>query len=104
MKIRNKFILVILIVGLIGTIMVSNILSSTLKKSTLQIEKGKISELSKIMSYHLDGYILESIRTVETLANSELIKQNLKTSNQFYSEIPETERKEKIVSLNNQWL
>ncbi|MDM8533845.1 diguanylate cyclase [Clostridiaceae bacterium HSG29] len=104
MKIRNSFILIIVFIILISTAIYSNVLNITMEKSILQIEEEKISQLSKIISYQLDEYILGSIRTVETLANSELIKENLITSNQFYSEIPETEGNEKIVALNDKWL
>ncbi|BEP29078.1 sensor domain-containing diguanylate cyclase [Helicovermis profundi] len=103
MKIKNKFIIVITIIGIISLSFGSILLNNIYKNSIIDEEKVKIEEITKLVSFYIDEHLYDMIRNVTTLSASPIFIKKLKESNEKYSSISLENRDSLLKDLNEKW-
>ena len=73
-------------------------------KNVLEFEKRSIESQAKIISQNLEKLLFEKIKIVQTLASSNIVAQQLKESNDFYSSLEKEQRVSLINSENRKWM
>lgn len=103
MRIRNRFIILTSVIGIVSILVISFAIRAIIIQSVIAEEKNHFHDLSELAVYRLESDIYSIIRTVTTLANSDIIKDELLKSNETFELLDDQERLMKIEILNSNW-
>ncbi len=73
-------------------------------KEIFKIKEKEIIIKANILADDIEKLILEKVKIVTTLANSNIIKKSLEKSNNFYNKLSFNDRDKLINSLNKKWI
>ncbi len=104
MRIRNRFIVLTSVIGIVSILLISFALRAVVIQSVIEEEKSHFNDLSELAAYRLESDFYSIIRTVTTLANSEIIRDELLKSNEVFELLDEQERLITMENLNSDWI
>jgi len=103
MKLRSKFAISIVIVGIIIIVSMSFFYNYYFRKSAIEEEIINAQNIARNYSLQFDNDLKGIINNVITLSSAPVIKKKLLQSNSYYNSLTDHKRKEKINMLNEKW-
>jgi PAS domain S-box-containing protein len=104
MRLKNKFAMIMILIGFIIIISISLFYNYYFQQIAIKKDMKRIKNISKSFSIDINNDFKKIVANIITISSAPVLKDYLLKSNSYYSQLPDSKRKEKINLLNNKWM
>ena len=104
MKFAPKLSLTIFLTGIMGILVIASITYHYNRTTVIELNKHQTAVLSRTIANDIDQLLIEKTKTALMLANTPLISEALRQSNEHYAQLPAADRQNTIKFLNMKWM